>query len=373
LAENSSDRAERRIWKPEVVDEQTATLRARGPGHDAAATALAAALVDLAEQAIHDRSAAEAIVDDIVRSEAALVTIASRAVTPSQGEAAEATLARMVRRAVLDALPPVVATTPPALKAGRQSSGAAPSSRKLRPVKGKAAAAGTPVAPGGRRTRRLVLAALLVLVLAGFAAWQLLPSDGPELAALSTEPALDTPDVSTMTLPEALQLEAVEPGGGPLRDMARRPDFALAAAGAAGAGAASGAASAAVGGSGAEAQALPTAETAPVPATGALPIEGSGLRVFILYPAGEPAAAEAGALYAALSGTGQVPLVVLRDVSFPVGAARIRYYHADDAAAAGALAEFLDAPNGGWTVQDFGHVRPLPVPGTLEIYVPSAL
>jgi hypothetical protein len=95
------------------------------------------------------------------------------------------------------------------------------------------------------------------------------------------------------------------------------------------------------------------------------------LRIFILYPEGDPAAAEADALYAALSGSGELPLVVLRDVGFTIASPRIRYFHAADAAAARALVDFLDAPDGEWALQDFSHIRPLPAPGTVEIYVPS--
>lgn len=355
-----------------MVDEQTA-LRARGPGQDAAATALAAALVELAEQSLRDRPAAEAIVGDIMQSEAALVAMACRAVTPSQREAAEATLTRMVRRAVLDALPPVITAAPPGPKPAREPSTAAANSRKLRPMTGKAPAPGTrpapatpttPVASAGRR-RLLVPAALLLLLIASLAAWQLLPGDTPEYAAVPAEPTGSSEDISTMTLPEALQLEAAEPTGGPLRELEPAPEMAPTTLGAASESASAEVVAAT------EVPATAPVDAAPVPVRGALPIEGDGLRVFILYPEGEPAAAEASDLYAALSATGQVPLVVLRDVNFAVGAPRIRFYHDEDAAAARALGEFLEAPNGGWALQDFGHIRPLPAPGTLEIYVPS--
>ena len=105
LGENSSERAERRIWTAGVVDEQTATVRVLGPGQDAATAALAGDLLQIAEQALQDRPMAERIVTAILRNQSQLVTTATRAVTPGQREAAQEALARTVRRAVLDALP----------------------------------------------------------------------------------------------------------------------------------------------------------------------------------------------------------------------------------------------------------------------------
>jgi len=46
----------------------------------------------------------------------------------------------------------------------------------------------------------------------------------------------------------------------------------------------------------------------------------------------------------------------------------VRYYHADDAAAAARLAGRLGR---GWAIQDFRAHEPAPPPGTLEIWLPE--
>jgi hypothetical protein len=107
-----------------------------------------------------------------------------------------------------------------------------------------------------------------------------------------------------------------------------------------------------------------------------LPVDDAAdLRIFILYP-GEPTAEErAGDLYSTLADSGAFPLVVLRDVDFAISTPRIRYYYDEDADRAGALADALQAPDAAdddWQVQDFTQFRPLPVPGTLEIFIPSS-
>jgi len=99
------------------------------------------------------------------------------------------------------------------------------------------------------------------------------------------------------------------------------------------------------------------------------------LRVFILYPDGAGAEDAAGDLYADLSSSGEFPLVVLRDVDFAIETPRIRYFYSQDADAAGALADVLEPPSNSadqWTVQDFTQFRPLPAPGTLEIFIPAS-
>lgn len=418
MGENSNERAERRVWTAGVVDEQTATVRVLGPGQDAAATALASDLLQIAEQALQDRPMAERVVTAILRNQSQLVTTATRAVTPGQREAAQEALARAVRRAVLDALPPVVATPQTDRGAGHVAADTA-RARKLRPVQGRAtpdkgasdkialdrvvparsvpdkgtADQGarsraprskstpdkvTPAAPstriaGGRRRSGLsvllVLLALLAALVAGLALWHFVLRPAADQAAPPPDAAFVPSAVSTTSLPEpeALQLEAVEPSGGPLRPQReagtapsttadeRPPAASLEPLTGRSVDTGTGAA----------------LDSAPAPGGIALPAGAGALRIFIHYPEGEPAAADADALYAALSGTGELPLVVLRDVGFTIASPRIRYFYGADAEAARALAAFLDAPDGTWALQDFSHIRPLPAPGTVEIYVPS--
>jgi hypothetical protein len=177
---------------------------------------------------------------------------------------------------------------------------------------------------------------------------------------------------------EPLQLEADEPTNGLLRQPGQATPPTDTAAGAE-----AGADAAMAEGQSSTATASPpfrpidmTAEAVREPAARpaglVLPAGGGNLRIFILYPAGGPAVSEASALYADLSRTGDLPLVVLREVGFAIASPRIRYFHAADAEAAGALAAFLDPPRGAWQVQNFGHLSPLPAPGTVEIYVPPA-
>jgi hypothetical protein len=396
LAEQSSERAERRVWTPEVVDEQTVTIRTLGPGQDAAATELGGELLQIAEKALNDRSAAERIVTTILQTQGDLVTTAVRALTPDQRQAARDGLARAVRRAALDALPPVV-PPPTTDSVPRRAAPATGATRKLRPVQGRTTIAGSTAgedpageppaavpakaAAGGSRKRAVSIVIGLGLMLAGgFALWDSLlrPTADEAAPALERADAAPLAPVASPAEAEPLQLEADEPTNGLLRQPGQATPPTETAAGAE-----AGADAAMAEGQSSTATASPpfrpidmTAEAVREPAARpaglVLPAGGGNLRIFILYPAGGPAVSEASALYADLSRTGDLPLVVLREVGFAIASPRIRYFHAADAEAAGALAAFLDPPRGAWQVQNFGHLSPLPAPGTVEIYVPPA-
>jgi hypothetical protein len=396
VAEQSSERAERRVWTPEVVDEQTVTIRTLGPGQDAAATELGGELLQIAEKALNDRSAAERIVTTILQTQGDLVTTAVRALTPDQRQAARDGLARAVRRAALDALPPVVPppTTDSVPRRAAPATGATP---KRRPVQARTTMAGSTagedpageppaavpakVAAGGNRKRAVGIVIGLGLMLAGgFAFWEPLLRPTADETASALEPARAAPlaPVASPAEAEPLQLEADEPPSGLLRQPGQAAPPTETAAGAE-----AEADAAMAEGESSTATASPpfrpidmTAEAVREPAASpaglALPAGGGNLRIFILYPAGGPAVSQASALYADLSRTGDLPLVVLREVGFAIASPRIRYFHAADAEAAGALAAFLDPPRGAWQVQNFGHLSPLPALGTVEIYVPPA-
>jgi hypothetical protein len=118
-------------------------------------------------------------------------------------------------------------------------------------------------------------------------------------------------------------------------------------------------------------------DQAPEPAAGptaapAVPGEEAA-RVFIHYDAdAASASAAAAALYARLAEAATYATVVLRDVPYAIGSHRVRYYHAADRPAAMALIERLGSPPGtDWQLQDFSNYRPLPVRGTLEVFVPT--
>ena len=396
MAEQSSERAGRRVWTPEVVDEQTVTIRTLGPGQDAAATELGGELRQIAEKALNDQSAAERIVTTILQTEGDLVTTAVRALTPDQRQAARDGLARAVRRAALDALPPVV--PPPTTDSlPRRPAPGDGATRKLRPVQAKSttarseagedAASEPPAAvpakamAGGSRKRAAGIVIGLGLMLAGgLALWDSLLRPTAEEAAPALEQAGAVPLAPTPSPVEAepLQLAADEPTNGLLRQPGQATPATETAAGAEdGADAVTAERELSTAAASPSVQAIDMSSVAvrgaaATPAGLALPAGGGNLRIFILYPAGGPAVSEASALYADLSRTGELPLVVLREVGFAVASPRIRYFHAADAEAARALADFLDPPRAEWQVQNFGHLRPLPAPGTVEIYVPPA-
>lgn len=91
-------------------------------------------------------------------------------------------------------------------------------------------------------------------------------------------------------------------------------------------------------------------------------------RVFIHHRAGSPAGAEAAsALAEAVRGGGFEVPDVRPSPSVPSQRA-VRYFHAEDAAAAARLAGRLGR---GWAIQDFRGFDPAPAPGTLEVWVPD--
>jgi hypothetical protein len=368
----AAERGERRVWAPELVDESQPNVRVLTATPDAAAAQLSATLVEIAERAFGERPAAERITGAILRGEPQLVATATRAASPAQREAAQAALATMVRRAVLDALPPVVPFSSVRQDAAKPASGGAEARKMRAPRPGDAA---KPLPAGARGRPKLVAALAVALLLLGGLAWHFLLRPSPEAAMPpGTAPADRQPPPAAE--PAVLQLEAPEPSAGPLREAGpdepapppppveppaaapaeapppRRIDMAPTAR--------------------AAAALQPDAATSTTRLE--LPAGAADLRVFILYPEGEAAAAEASDLYAALSSSGSLPLVVLRDVTFAIASPRIRYFYDEDAAAAATLAGFLDVPadgSGTWEVQDFTHISPRPAPGTLEVYVPS--
>ncbi len=404
------------MWTPELVNEQTGTIRTLGPGQHAAATELGGELLQIAEKALNDRPSAERIVTTILQTQNDLVTTAIRAVTPGEREAARDALARAVRRAALDSLPPLM----PVQSGDRGPRHATPGAgvaRKLRPVLAKSAAvrreagedrdgerpaarreagedrdgerpAAVPAkaAGGGWRRPVSIVIGLGLMLVAGLTLWVSLLRPTADEAAPALEQAGAAPLAASPAPVEAepLQLEADEPTGGPLRQPRQAgasPPTATQAEAGAEAGTEAGAGTATAEGQPSAAAALPSfrpidmstvavREPAATPASLVLPAGGSNLRIFILYPAGGPAVGEASAVYADLSRSGELPLVVLREVGFAIVSPRIRYFHAADAGAVQALADFLDPPRGEWQVQNFEHIRPLPAPGTVEIYVP---
>ena len=83
-------------------------MRVLTHNQDGASAELAAHLVAIADRALEDRLAAEQIVAGLCRLQAGLMTAATQSAMADQREAAQAELERLVRRAALDALPPVI-------------------------------------------------------------------------------------------------------------------------------------------------------------------------------------------------------------------------------------------------------------------------
>ena len=139
-----------------------------------------------------------------------------------------------------------------------------------------------------------------------------------------------------MEVADGLQIEAIEPAGGPLRQPGET-----------------------VQGTAADAPAI---------------LADGELRIFIHFQGGSPAAARANELSSSLAAAKDAPEVELRNVTYTIATPRIRYFYADDADAATALAALLDPANDGssWQVQDFTHFRPGPAEGTLEVFVASS-
>lgn len=362
LSDRSTDQTERSVWQPSQGASGQGTVRVIGPTQDVAAAAIYNELLEIAERALGDRTTAERLVSGIFRGNGQLVAAASHTVSSAQRETAKTELVRMVRRAALDALPPVVATLPTAESAPAKGT-AKGTAKKLRPV-GKTSPA-MPSKPAATTVGRgpALLFVALVIALGGGALmfnnglWS--TSDGPEGGALPASgimaqppgeiaaPTADTALAESAPEPivapdgDLLKLEAAEPELGPIR----------------------------------EATSTGAPDSTPQPDDTVPVAVAAGLRVFILYPDGAGAEDAAGDLYAALSNSGEFPLVVLRDVDFAIETPRIRYFYSQDANAADALAGVLEPPgNSGdqWTVQDFTQFRPLPAPGTLEIFIPSS-
>lgn len=361
MSDGSSEKGERTVWQPTHAVSGQGAVRVIGPTQDAAAAAIFAELIEIGERSLGDRAAAEHLVSGLFRANGQLVAAASHTVASAQREAAKSELARMVRRAALDAVPPVTTSGPTTDGTAAQAPG-----RKLRPVTTATATAKTTTAastePAPQPARRGMLLLLLTLLLVGGGVFllgrefwppddQLADATLPDAAA--TAPGAGPAETVAPPPAPATQEGALEPVGVPpsalLQLEAAEPELGL--------------------------RGTPndtgTGNTAE-PAAGVPAAVATDLRVFILYPDG--AEDVAGELYATLSDSGEFPLVVLRDVEFAIATPRIRYFYTEDGDSADALADVLQPPsNSGdqWTVQDFTQFRPLPAPGTLEIFIPD--
>jgi hypothetical protein len=438
--------------------QRTAEVRVLAPTQDTDGAALSAHLTTIAERALANPLEAEQLVDSVWRREPTLVVAATRSALASQRDAARAELERLVRRAALDALPPVIAkptsdasgghrTTGPAIskKIGKSAAGngtgrastsaaaapppapaptppphaapapaptvaassaptaadaaaptprlatahadspapqSAPSELQRRPPSRTSGLAGSPTteetsvadqprgpitAPRGnataqaarsaRRGGTLALSILAVAVLLGglgygyFAYAPEAPLDleraeapaqtpePPPTATGSAAPIPEPPQTAALSA-DGLQLEAAEPTAGPLRERAE------------------------------------LTEPADTPASPAPPVVtlGDDLRLILIHQNNSTAAANAEALEATLATLKDPVQMELRSVDFSIATPRIRYFYADDAASAAALADILGPPangSGSWQVQDFTYFRPGPTEGTVEIFVPD--
>ncbi len=367
------------------AEQQSATVRLLNPAHDVAGYALWPELVALADRALENRLAAEELVAGLCRVQAGLVTTATQSAAPAQRAAAKTELERLVRRAALDALPPVVRTPPAATS---PAPAAAPAGRKTAGPTRRAVAASAaqgaadwqpppPVDPRGTTTTsrkqrparrpRLALAVLAMTLAIGGLGVGYLASASDEGAVLGPiadlmdrfvasaaldpvpdptpePPAEREPEPSTVASPEApasadeLQIAVTEPPAVPLLRLQR-------------------------------------AAVEPPPADTPEGFPGTGLNIYLLYEGGSVAAARASELSGSLALAKDPPLVELRGVDYTIATPRIRYYYADDADAAAALAVLLEPPASGansWEIQDFTFFRPLPPNGRLEVFIPSA-
>jgi len=328
---------------------------------DAAVMAVVHELIAIAERGLEDRGKAERIVNDVLTQQPALLRLAIGSGDPAAGEAARAQLAGLVRRAALDAMPPVIAAVAPLAPTAPL---AAPTKR--RPPARTATPNEIPLtAPGGipgavarkpsprRRWRAVGLAGIAFIVAAGGLAalfWLAFAGSAPE-------PALDEIAAGTAAAPDAGSAATSGSGAAtgavePLRLTAPEP-----AAGDGGAGAAQDP-SGDAGGSG----------TVP-----GLPPVAASARLFVHYGSEQGSEAAASGLYTELSRGGGFPVVVLREVDYTIATPRVRFFHASDARTAERLTAFLQAAttNGEvWQLQNFTSYRPQPTPGTIEIYVP---
>ncbi|MFC7474620.1 hypothetical protein ACFQS7_09665 [Dankookia sp. GCM10030260] len=106
----------------------------------------------------------------------------------------------------------------------------------------------------------------------------------------------------------------------------------------------------------------PPAISRPGPAPGGQP------RVFVHHRAGSPVGAEAAAALVASLRDGGFEVPDIRPVAAVPSQRVVRYFYAEDAAAAARLAGRLGR---GWAIQDFRGYEPSPGPGTLEVWVPD--
>jgi hypothetical protein len=91
-------------------------------------------------------------------------------------------------------------------------------------------------------------------------------------------------------------------------------------------------------------------------------------RVFVHMRTGSPAAAEAAAGLAAQLRDAGFEVADMRAVTSTPSQRVVRYFYAEDAAAAARLAGRLGR---GWAIQDFRTYEPAPPPQTLEIWLPD--
>jgi hypothetical protein len=116
----------------------------------------------------------------------------------------------------------------------------------------------------------------------------------------------------------------------------------------------------------------PAPTPAPIPAparpTREAPASGGQPRVFVHHRTGSAAGAEAAAALVAPLREGGFDVPDVRPVPAVPSQRVVRYFHAEDAAAAARLAGRLGR---GWAIQDFRGYEPSPGPGTLEVWVPD--
>ena len=455
MSERPKDHTARQVWQPRAVarpapdadgrpetvaetegphtdaphtDEsgRPANVRVLTPAQDPATAALSRDLVTIAERALDDRLEAEQIVAGLCRLQAALLTTATQSAMPSQREAARAELERLVRRAALDALPPVIGK--PSTAPGKPaSSTAAPPARKLaEPGSGK---------PAGRATRPAPAPPSPPIAAAPSRPSEPEPAPGPAPGTPHRRPAgqptglADLPSIADLPGATRPRAAANAPRGpitaarGTVTAVEAKPQhrgrkLALTAV----------ALTVMLGGLGfgylayapedpidpdlarlpalppqAAAPAVPPAEPEPAPTadlspdplqleaaepaagplrTNAAPASppppqpvaaiDPDLRLVLLYQGNGTGAARADDLQATLAALKDPPAIERRSVDFSIATPRIRYFYAADASAAAALADLLGPPgNGTWQVQDFTHLRPGPTQGTLEVFIPT--
>lgn len=305
-------------------------------------------LVAVAERGLDDQTTAERIVESVVDGQPALLEMAESSPDDIEREAAFAQLASLVRRAALDALPPVITVAP----ATRADAGLPAARRSARQAAARPQGdAGMAAARGplrGRSSRGAVAALGLLIVVAGVALLLVYPpwTTESDMAAVSDMAGEAEPALTALAAPEVASRPLAT---GPMADgdPAVRPLVALEPA----AGEPTG---------GGVAAALP-----PVPAR---------TRVFVHYGEEGPSAVLADELSTGLSRDGGYPVVIQRQVDYTIAAPRVRFFHPQDAVAAERLVGFLGATSeraGNWQIQDFTSFRPQPAPGTLELYIPT--